>query len=99
MRTLQRAILMILLSGVAAVAVIAGVRYELAIERAALRDEFVKLAATHALERAGWGQVGRLRQAGAQAQQVCDEADRVEQDWWPQRTKLLCRLLSGRDAS
>lgn len=69
------------------------------LQRAALRDEFVERAATHALERAGWGQVGGLRQVWARAQQVCDEADRVEQDGWPQRTKLLCRLLSGRDAS
>ena len=100
MKTLKRAILMILLYGAAAVAVIAGVRYEQAVEREALRDEFVELAATEAVERrAGWDQSGLLRQTRARAQRECDEADSAEQDGWPHRTKLLCRLLTSRDAS
>ena len=96
---LQRAIVMTALLGLVGLGVVVQVRHELAVDRAALRDGFLALLAEQVAERAAWAEIALQRQAWADAERVCEEADRVEQREWPVRTKLLCRLLADRDAS
>ena len=96
---LQRAIVMAALLGLVGLGIIVQLRHELAVERAALRDESLALLEEMESERAAWAEVALRRQAWADGARECEEADRVEQREWPVRTKLLCRLLVDRDAS
>jgi len=87
------ALVMVVLLALVWLGLIVQVRRELTVERAALRAQ---LAAIHS-QQTEWVALALDRQAWADAERMCEAADRVEQAIWPVRTKLVCRLLVARD--